>query len=282
MSAFQTPGVPLDAKQRKDRVHFWTVLCLATFVIFTLLGIANYALIVHAGVVAEQLLEKSEQQVRGWGGQNHVVYVIDGKTIENHWDARPVAHALVREKMSAAFYFVYGLYILSGIPYLCFYFLYLRQLWEEVPEEFARTTPVSAASFALIPFFHLYWQYVAFSGLYQDTNKASDSCGFTQQDGKLSIFDKSPILAVFTGRFRLRIRTACHWWVALYLLSMLLAWNISTLPFAGGGGIDSGFYFLGGLLILFSIVHAGITVWVYWFMRTHILAFIDIKSSVGK
>ena len=267
MSAFQTPGVPLEAKQRKERILFWMVLCIATFVIYTLLGIANYAFSVYTGIVAENLLEKSWKQEIWSGFDRYVdVYVIDEKIIANQRDARLVVHAQVLEKISSALYFVYGLYILSGITYLCFYFFYLRQLWEEVPEKIARTTPINAAGFALIPLFHLYWQFVAFAGLLEDMNKAVASYGLSKRREK------------WWGW------VVCSVWVFLYALGIPLGCCISILPFTPGDRtyVCGGFYLCFGLFLLFSITHAAITIWAYWRIRKDVLEFVDIKSSVGK
>lgn len=64
-----------------------------------------------------------------------------------------------------------------GLVYLYCFNMYMYRLWEEVPAEFARTTPWKASRFSLIPLFNWYWWFVAFVGLYKDMNKATESYG---------------------------------------------------------------------------------------------------------
>jgi hypothetical protein len=63
------------------------------------------------------------------------------------------------------------------IAYLCCYFFFVLRLWEEIPREFARTTPQKAAWLLLIPFYAYYWMFVALLGLYKDINKVTESYG---------------------------------------------------------------------------------------------------------
>ena len=123
LSALQTPGVPLNAKQRKERIHFWTMLCTVTLVICTLMSIASWGMAVRNGLVAEELLEKSAQRIeqRLSGrvvGHQVVGYVINGTRINDLGDARLVAHALVNERTGSLVNWLHWLLVFVGIPYL--------------------------------------------------------------------------------------------------------------------------------------------------------------------
>ncbi|MDD3470888.1 MAG: DUF4339 domain-containing protein [Thermoguttaceae bacterium] len=69
---------------------------------------------------------------------------------------------------------------LIGIPILIaaqvFEFLLLYKFWILVSPPIARTTPGKAVGFCFIPFFNLYWCFVAFYGLSQDMNKTLEMC----------------------------------------------------------------------------------------------------------
>ena len=108
--------------------------------------------------------------------------------------------------------------------------------------------PENAAGFALIPFFHLYWLYVAFRGLYEDMNKATESYGLD---------------ARFDGKF---ITRTCHAWVVLFVFECL----------GGLLGVPT------RMIIIATLLHTGITLRAYWRIRKDVLEFIDIKSSVRK
>lgn len=51
-------------------------------------------------------------------------------------------------------------------------YMLLYQLWKVIPTDLARTTPGKAVGFNFIPFFNLYWMFVAYEGLGADMNKA--------------------------------------------------------------------------------------------------------------
>jgi len=156
------------------------------------------------------------------------------------------AKQAVEEEMALIGFRILGLLALISIPYLCCYYLYIHRLWEEIPVEFARTTPGNAAGFALIPLFHLYWLYVAFVGMYADMNKATESYGLG-------------------ARFKQKtIRNICHVWVFLFVIGMYCELVMDVTP------------------MRIIVVETIFTLWAYWRIRKDVLEFIDIKSSVGK
>jgi hypothetical protein len=60
---------------------------------------------------------------------------------------------------------------LTFIPAVIFEYLLLYQLWKLIPADIARTTPGQAIGFMFIPFFNIYWQFIAIWGLGEDMNK---------------------------------------------------------------------------------------------------------------
>ena len=75
--------------------------------------------------------------------------------------------------------------VLIGFPILItgivFSFILFYQMWKLIPADIARTTPGKAVGFCFIPFFNLYWIFVAFKGLGEDMNKTLRSQGIQYQ-----------------------------------------------------------------------------------------------------
>jgi len=80
---------------------------------------------------------------------------------------------------SVAFYFTDILailinYVVIGlagiIASVVFYCLILHKCWSLIPTDLAKTTPSKAVGFLFIPFFNLYWNFVAYYGLAQAIN----------------------------------------------------------------------------------------------------------------
>jgi len=67
MSAFQTPSIPLDAKQRKARIHFWTVFCTITLVLLALAAIIHHGTESQSAELAAEI-QKNSQERTPWGG----------------------------------------------------------------------------------------------------------------------------------------------------------------------------------------------------------------------
>ena len=131
-----------------------------------------------------------------------------------------------------------------------FYFFVVR-IWEEVPTEFARTTPQKAAGLSFIPFYNFYWWFQCFLGLFQDMNKV------TEHYGKGTKF------------FAPLIQGACIFWVAACVIELILTDEIGIL-----GRYD-------GYRIFLSFVNAGVTIPILWYIRQQVLNFIDFKTEIG-
>jgi len=57
-------------------------------------------------------------------------------------------------------------------------FMWLYKAWELIQDGRARTQPLQAALLMLIPFFNIYWMFVAFAGLAQDLNHYANERGY--------------------------------------------------------------------------------------------------------
>ena len=68
--------------------------------------------------------------------------------------------------------------IIAGSVFGCMLFY---QLWKQIPMDIARTTPGKAVGFSLIPFFNVYWNFVACKGLGEDMNKTLRRYGIQYQ-----------------------------------------------------------------------------------------------------
>jgi len=57
--------------------------------------------------------------------------------------------------------------VIAGVVFYCFI---IHKLWSLIPVNVAKTTPGKAVGFFFIPFFNLYWSFVAFHGLAKALN----------------------------------------------------------------------------------------------------------------
>lgn len=60
---------------------------------------------------------------------------------------------------------------LLAIPGIVFKYMFVYKAWVQIQDGRPRTTPGKAVGFCFIPFFNLYWFFVAFVGLTQDLNQ---------------------------------------------------------------------------------------------------------------
>ena len=174
------------------------------------------------------------------------------------------------ETMAVVIFYIIGfLTIFCGITGLFSYYFYIRRLWEEVPGEFARTTPGKAALLMFVPFINWLWQFVAFVGLYKDMNKATESYGLG------SYFEKSWIEVVCCG------------WILVNIIGLIylgFIWgeltNLSPDAFIGDSMTLDTVSILFLMVSAASTISAIITIFVYWIIRKDVLEFIDIKESL--
>jgi len=214
LSAFRATSVPIDAEQRKKRITSTTTVCMVACAVY---------------IVASQIFGYLLLNLHSTSG---------GRPVESD--------------LGVAFFYAF-MPILFWIPYLCCYYFYVLRLWEEVPREFARSTPEKAAGYSLIPYFAYYWMFIAILGLYKDMNKT------TEHNGLGARFDTTLTVAACTG------------WLFLAIISS------SPLPGLILSGADST-----RLAIFMLFLYGIVTIPMFWIIRNNVLEFIDIKSSIGK
>jgi hypothetical protein len=71
--------------------------------------------------------------------------------------------------------------ILFSIPAVVFYALILHRGWSAVQDGITDVTPGKAVGFGFIPFFNLYWNFVALVGLTKQFNRIADARGRPDQ-----------------------------------------------------------------------------------------------------
>ena len=159
------------------------------------------------------------------------------------------------------------------LAHLFCYFFFLLRVWEEIPREFARTTPGMAAGLALVPFFHLYWQFVAFLGLYQDMNKSMQAYGVETR---------------FDTAF---VKLVCIAWVIVFVLLhvyvvVAMAMVMPSAMASAMLGEEPSQVELPIALTVFALslnlVNTALTIAIYWITHKKVSEFVDIKSSVGQ
>lgn len=70
------------------------------------------------------------------------------------------------------------------IPMVVFHMLILHRGWQSVQDGAAQTSPGKAVGYSFIPFFNLYWIFVAHVGLMKEFNRLAEARG--RQDQKVS------------------------------------------------------------------------------------------------
>jgi len=160
-------------------------------------------------------------------------------------------------------------YIFTAL-YLVYFCTFLYRLWEEVPREFARTTPWKAPLLMLVPVFHLYWLFIVFLGLYKDMNKVTESYGLGRR------FNETLIL-VF-----------CVFWCVVWTGTYLAVLSVWLIPDDGSLMVDEAVLTTSEAVLVialgagFVILDAIVAVAAFGIIRKNILEFIDIKASMEK
>jgi hypothetical protein len=140
-----------------------------------------------------------------------------------------------------------------GLVYLYSFYMYLFRLWEEVPVEFARTTPKKVAGFSLIPIVGCFWWYTAFVGLHEDMNKTMKSYGLGTR---------------FCTAW---LKIACIYWFVFYIAIIIC--NICNFGCCGNIG-----NFIMGACLLFILYEPIITITVFLCIPSTVFRFISEKT----
>jgi len=217
-----TGTIPLAPQQRKKRISAWTMYVIITLGVLTLIAIAHS--LITVGILT--------------GGMDHRSKHINTTVLD------------------MIFFF---LFVPSIVAYLSCYFFYVYRLWEEVPREFAQTTPGMAAGLSLVPFFSWYWMFVALGGLYQNMNKAMEFYG---QEKRYNVT---------------LVITACIVWLVGDLLTFML---VMVMAVVEQMDIESPFLvFLHVVNIVWMILWGIFTIVILWIIRKNVREFVDIKSG---
>lgn len=152
---------------------------------------------------------------------------------------------------------------LVGIYALCLYYFVFR-IWEEVPASLARTTPRKGAGFLFIPFYYMYWNFVAFRGLYLDMNKSLEQLG---TEKRFPLNESRGIGYVGGG-----ITGICWFWLiygiwTIISVIMYMEWDIPTRVTTK--------------LMMIEVFYCLATAVEFCRIRTDVVEFIDIKSHSG-
>ena len=225
--ALQVPLTTIpDAQRRKARIHFWTMALIISLAIFTIVSSVPH---IFAVIFPESMQS-----------------IADGELIEEE--------SLSYLEIVLALWFILCL-LASAVAFLICYCFFVHRLWEEIPSEFARTTPLKAALLMLIPIFHWYWQFIAFCGLYRNMNEVMEVYGFGHR---------------FHESF---IQLVCVVWLVWSVLGMLLAignaWGLT----------DAVPLYVSLVLLLIDVISTIVFCVVYWIICEDIIRFIDIKSG---
>ena len=223
---FQTAGIVPDAEQRKKRITFWTIGIILLYVIMTGIGMLSDFVVIG-------------------------IMFSDKLCIHNAYKAADLASTV-------ALFLMFPFIVASFV----FWFFYILRLWQEIPCEFAQTTPLMAAWLSLIPIFHLYWIFIAIAGLYWDMNKAMESYGQAKR------FNATLILV------------ACIVWVAAFCFAFMLGMASAIISLAVAPAPV--YAFCSFLNIALQFACCLFSVVIYWIIRSDVVAFIDIKESAGK
>jgi hypothetical protein len=109
------------------------------------------------------------------------------------------------DSYDATMWGVFGM--LFGIPVAVFYALILHRGWSAVQDGVTSVTPGKAVGYCFIPFFNLYWNFIAHVGLMKEFNRIAEARG--RQDQKVNegfaltsaILSASICLSILAGPF---------------------------------------------------------------------------------
>ena len=88
---------------------------------------------------------------------------------------------------------VYSLYLIVAVV---FYMMLLYKSWKQIQDGAVRTTPGKAVGLLFVPFFNLYWNFVALGGLAQDANRYAAERGLAIQPISSTLAKSYGVLAV--------------------------------------------------------------------------------------
>ncbi|MCL2710959.1 MAG: DUF4339 domain-containing protein [Planctomycetaceae bacterium] len=103
----------------------------------------------------------------------------------------------------------------AGIAGTVFSCILTYKLWKMIPQDIARTSPGKAVGFCFIPFFNLYWVFIAIMGLATDMNRTLQQRGIQRQVTVGLGLTYSILFVVYCSPL------------------LILVWLLSLIPFVG-------------------------------------------------
>ena len=248
-----------DVITRKARIAFWTMMCSVALSLCSAAGILCESLEIG---LRDEVYGVALREIENYNREHNLEY-LEYSDPGYRIDLSEAARTQPPENAQLGLTFLAFLLVIpTGIAYLIFYFFYLYRLWDEIPREFAQTTPGNMAGFALIPVFNMYWQFIAFLGLYQGMNRAAQSM---------------KNLPHGTVHFHTRgILLVCIGWLILGVGSIIV--SVCGMLFNTYHEVVSTLFWS----IALTVVNVLITIPAYWAVCYNVHKFIDIKSSMGK
>lgn len=82
---------------------------------------------------------------------------------------------------------VVGVILLFSIAQLIIYYTLIYKAWALIQDGNPRTTPGKAVGFSFIPFFNLYWMFVAIRGLSEDLNQYANRRGMVIREASVGL-----------------------------------------------------------------------------------------------
>ena len=132
-----------------------------------------------------------------------------------------------QEQLFAALILASGLVAMIGFVYSL---ISLGRCWAILQGTTARTTVNKAISFLFIPFFNLYWMFIAYAGLANDANKYADQQKLTRRISYgLAITVCISTLIPFLNLFTLIISTILVYQTAEFNNEIINKWNSLTV-----------------------------------------------------
>ncbi|MEM7627852.1 MAG: DUF4339 domain-containing protein [Planctomycetota bacterium] len=125
-----------------------------------------------------------------------------------------------------------GVTMLAGVPFVLLaaitWWRLLYRAWRQIQDGFAQTTPGKAVGFLFIPFFNLYWHFVAFYGLSKDMRAYAQRHGVSGVGVSpgvglaLAITNVGAFVGGFLGPFALVVP------IVLLVTFLIFTWQIAA------------------------------------------------------
>jgi len=117
--------------------------------------------------------------------------------------------------------------------------IFLHKIWKSIQDGHARTTPGKAVGFLFIPFFNIYWQFVAIHGFALDYNAYADRYNLQSKRLPVGLFLTSPILVCCSIVPYLGTLASLANMVLMILIVNYAADAVNAIPAAGAAPVPA-------------------------------------------